>query len=214
MNGTSTTYIRKRLRREGKSALLAAVETGKLSAFAAAVSLGWVQRPKKSNGGRPRKHREQRRDVALSAINGELSLGQLQELWLGPSHSYGSLFATREELQTAWEQNKDEVMALWGSHGRRPCIFYEFEWSGPRPAYAVERSTLWRAGVLGEAEKAELEAEWKAEFDHAAEPNFMFHAGSAGILKGDQARLEHYRWADIPDELVRAWRDVCLMPIR
>jgi len=201
MHITKTADIRERLRREGKDALLKAVQSGQLSAFAAAVSLGWARRQAKPNG----KLREQRRALALRAINGELSLDQLQELWLGPNPRHGSLFASRDELEHAWKSHRDEVMALWGHHGRRPLAFYAFEWDGPRPTYDLERSTLWRAGVLTKAEKSELEAEWKAEFDHAAEPNFMFHAGSAGILKGDQARLEHYRWADIPDELVRAW---------
>jgi len=202
MHSTNAADIRERLRREGKDALLKAVEAGAISAFAAAVSLGWAKRAAKPNG----KPRERRRALALRAINGKLSLSQLQELWLGPNPCRGSLFASREELQTAWEQNKDKVMALWGNHGRRPRAFYEFEWSGPRPAYDVERSSLWRARVLTKAEKAELEAEWKEEFEHAQRPGFAFHTGGE-IWEGERARSGHYAWADIPVELVERWTD-------
>jgi hypothetical protein len=57
-----------------------------------------------------------------------------------------------------------------------------------------EVSTLWRAGVLGAEEKLDVEAEWRREFEH-------------GFTRSYDAkrRREHYAWADIPRELVRAW---------
>ena len=121
-----------------------------------------------------------------------LSLGELGELWLGPNPSQGSLFRDREELVAAWEAGRAVCMRLWGSHGRRPQGFYEFEWKGPRPPYDVERSTLWRAGVLSEAERAELEVEWAQAYD-------------AAKGKGARERREAYENADIPEELIRAW---------
>jgi len=76
--------------------------------------------------------------------------------------------------------------------GRRPQGYYEFEWTGPRPAYAVERSTLWRAGVLTGDERDELLAGWRREFD---------------AVQGQSARVrrEAFEHHDIPDELVREW---------
>jgi hypothetical protein len=134
-----------------------------------------------------------------------LSLEELQELWLGPHPTTGSCFCSREELVAAWAAGRDVVMRLWGSHGRRPAGFYEFEYDGQRPAYAVERSTLWRANVLSEAERAELEREWKVEFAKAQAPGFMVSVSDSQILKGAAARERHFRWADIPSTLVEQW---------
>ena len=121
-----------------------------------------------------------------------LTYTELMELWLGPRHG-ASVFDTPEQLREAWASGRAVVMRLWGSHGRRPAGFYEFEWNGPRPAYAVERSTLWRAaGVLAESERVELEDRWKTEFD-------------AVRGKDARARREHYEHHDIPDELIEAW---------
>ena len=114
------------------------------------------------------------------------------ELWLGPNPTQGSLFNSREELQTAWETHRAELMARWGSHGRRPAAFYEFEFDGVRPSYATERSTLWRIGLLSEAERTEVEAEWEAAFAEAR--------GMAA-----QERREHFAHHDVPDELIREW---------
>src|SRR5262249_22533358 len=162
LHGTSKAYIVDRLRREGETALLAAVEAGRISALAAAVELGWVKRPPVV-GRYP--HRAHRRDFQLRAIaDGGSVLSQMQELWLGPNPSHGSLFSSREELQAAWEKHRDEVMRLWGSHGRRPMAWWEFDAGDLKhPGYSRERSTLWRAGVLTEAEKAELERDWRRE---------------------------------------------------
>jgi hypothetical protein len=94
----------------------------------------------------------------------------------------------------AWAAGRAVVMRLWGSHGRRPQGYYEFEFKDPRPAYAVERSTLWRvSGVLSEAERAELESEWRREFD-------------AAKGKGARERREDYEHHDIPAELIERWK--------
>ena len=122
-----------------------------------------------------------------------LTFSELQELWLGPHPTTGSCFCTREELVAAWAAGRAVVMRLWGRGGRRPAGFYEFEWSGPRPPYAVERSVLWRAaGVLSEAERTELESGWEAAFVEAR--------GMAA-----QERREHYAHHDVPHELIKAW---------
>jgi len=130
-----------------------------------------------------------------------LTLSELQELWLGPAPG-GSLFRDRQELEGAWAQGRAVVMRLWGRGGRRPAGYYEFEFDGPRPAYAVERSTLWRMpGVLSAEERSELEVEWKAAF-----------AAARGM--GAQERREHYAHHDIPHELIEAWVAACRRPRR
>src|SRR6516162_10427614 len=96
-----------------------------------------------------------------------LTLSELQELWLGAHPTSGSHFHSREELVAAWAGGRAVVMRLWGSHGRRPAGFYEFEWEGSRPPYDRERSTLWRADVLAVEERSELELEWRVAFDAA-----------------------------------------------
>jgi hypothetical protein len=136
-----------------------------------------------------------------------LTLSELQELWLGPG-PLGSLFHSREELQDAWIQGRDVVMRLWGSHGRRPQAWWCFDAPGlglKWPTYNYEQSYLYTSGVLTEVEKVELERGWWREFELAQAPGFSVSTG-AEILKGDRAWIAHYRWADIPDELVAKWK--------
>jgi hypothetical protein len=116
----------------------------------------------------------------------------VMELWLGPNPS-GSCFNSREELVEAWRANRGEVMAQWGSNGRRPAGFYEFEWEGARPPYAIERSTLYERGLLGIDETAQLEAEWRHGFDQAQK------------LSTDAERERQYREIDLPASLRRRW---------
>ena len=120
-----------------------------------------------------------------------LSFTELQELWLGPCN--GSVFDGPQQLRAAWASGRAVVMRLWGSHGRRPLAWWEFEAGNLKhPGYSRERSTLWRAGVLTEAERVEVETEWRREFD-------------AAKGKGAAARREHYEHHDIPLELVEKW---------
>jgi len=189
-HGTSKRYIIDRLKREGETALLAAVEAGEITALTAAVELGWVKRPPVV-GRYP--HREKQRQHRLRAITGEgLDAGRAMELWLGPSHN-GSLFGSREELEQAWQKHRDELMARWGSHGRRPMIWWELAAGDLKhPGYALERSTLWRAGVLAAEERTELEREWRTAFDAARGMDA-------------RARREHSEHHDVPPELIEAW---------
>src|SRR5262249_30949427 len=177
LHGTSKRYIVDRLKREGETALLAAVEAGKITALTAAVELGWVQRPPVV-GKYPQ--RAKRRDFQLRAIadDGHVTSAQWQELWLGPQPGGKSVFSSRQELVAAWERARERMMASLGP-GRRPCAYYEFEYpGGRRPAYAEERSTLWRANLLSDAERTTLEAEWKTEFETAQAPDFTLSDGS------------------------------------
>jgi len=98
-------------------------------------------------------------------------------------------------------------MEQHGSRGRRPWAWWRYEAGELRhPGYGRERSTLYEAGLLAEAELAELLAYWREQFDRACGPDF-FHCEGPGIfLRGVAARRAHCRWADIPRALVAAWR--------
>src|SRR5262249_49905285 len=123
-----------------------------------------------------------------------LTLSELQELWLGPNLTSGSLFRSREELVEAWEASRAVVMRLWGSHGRRPMIWWELA-AGElqHPGYFRERSYLYEHGILSQEERVELEAEWREAFD-------------AARGKSAKERREAYEFADIPNELIERWR--------
>jgi hypothetical protein len=114
------------------------------------------------------------------------------------------VFTSREELHDAWQRARERMLASMAP-GRRPQGFYEFEFDGNRPPYDMERSTLWRMGLLSADEKVTLEEEWKVEFQRAQASDFTLNDGSGELLKGDCARAAHYAWADIPRELVRRW---------
>jgi hypothetical protein len=116
------------------------------------------------------------------------------------------VFETREELQAAWTRGRDRVMALFGTAGRRPMGWWEFDRPKLRYCFERERSILYRAGVLGADEKAKLEAEWRRDFERAQDPNFSHCLGQGRFLRGEEARKAHYRWADIPRELLRQWK--------
>jgi len=122
-----------------------------------------------------------------------LTLSELQELWLGAHPTTGSHFRSREELVAAWEAGRAVTMRLWGSHGRRPMGWWEFEAGDlEHPGYFHERSYLYERNVLSQQERTELEAEWRRAFD---------------AVKGEGAseRREHYEHHDIPAELITAW---------
>src|SRR5262249_61041291 len=133
---------------------------------------------------------------ARAVPGGAPTPAQSMELIYGPSPAVGSYFSSREELLAGWQQAREHLLER-SSPGRLPAAFYEVEWDGPRPAYDVERSTLWRAGQLAEAERVELEREWKAAFQEAQAADFTVNDGT-GMLKGDCARAAHYTHHDIP----------------
>jgi hypothetical protein len=138
---------------------------------------------------------------------GHVGSQALQELQFGPSPYLGSVFASREELVDAWQRARERLMAM-SNPGRRPAAFYEIEHPGVRRSYDTERSDLWRKGLLTAEETVTLEREWKAEFAKAQADNFLVNDGSGELLRGDCARQAHYRWADIPRELIRRWEAV------
>jgi hypothetical protein len=102
-------------------------------------------------------------------------------------------------------RGRAQVMKMWGQDGRRPQAFWEFDSPVPFPGRDLEQSTLWRLGVFSADEKARVEARWRADFQRAQDPNFSYCLGPAEFLIGDLARKAHYKWCDIPFELVQKW---------
>jgi hypothetical protein len=205
LHGTSKQYICQRLKDQGETALLTAVQAGTITAMAAAVSLGWVKRPPGMGGST---HKAKRIAHQLRTITGAgLSAGEKMELQYGPSPTQGSLFSSREQLESAWAACRDELLAR-ANPGRRPAIWWELEASSlglKWPGYFSERSYLFEAGALSAEEKATLKTEWRAEFERAYEPDFTYIGDPDEILHGAEARQKHFAFADIPRSLICRW---------
>ena len=186
--GLRRDYILARLERDGRKDLVEAIRKGRVSAYTIAVELGWTERPEPIGTGSTNAAR--RRQHQLRAIAGDsLTRDQIQELWLGPAPD-GSYFSSREELEQAWEANRDEVLRLFGQSGRRPMAWWCFDAPGLNlkwPGYDCEQSYLYAAGVLSEAECAELVRFWRREFDR------------------NRSRA-HLNWADVPQSLREQWQ--------
>jgi hypothetical protein len=190
LHGTSKRYIVQRLEREGHTALLEAVQSGQITALTAATSLGWAKRPPLLGGST---HRAHQREFRLREARGELGPAQKMELIYGPSSAMGSYFESREALQAAWVACRDELLAR-ANPGRRPLGWWQFERGDiEHPGYFRERSALWRAGVLSEAERLTLEDEWRQEF-------------AAAQRMSAPERREHHEHHDIPAELIEQWQ--------
>jgi hypothetical protein len=124
-SSTSRASICDRLMREGRPDLVAAIENGRVSAFAIGVAMGWKKRQPIT--GRGPTNRAKRRDAIVAQLLGttkasapatesddELSLRdavELSELCFGPDQT-GSVFATREELRAAWVRHRAAAMAV------------------------------------------------------------------------------------------------------
>jgi hypothetical protein len=146
------------------------------------------------------------RDPVSEDDLGGLGPVELMELTIGPPVR-GSCFRDQQSLRAAWETARAELLQR-SQPGRRPQGWWQFD-SGDLqyPGEHLERSTLWRLGLLDEGEKRQLEAEWLHEFNYAQAPDFSVpRPWPHEALEGHRARREHYRWADIPRELVKTWR--------
>jgi hypothetical protein len=139
------------------------------------------------------------------------SRGQLDgiaemDLWLGPSPYLAPAFDSDEQRRAVWFRHRARLMENHGSRGRRPAAWWRYEAGDLRyPGYDLERSTLYEANVLAEAERAELLRYWREQFDRASAPGFFHCEGPGRFLHGAAARRAHCRWADIPPALVEAW---------
>lgn len=123
-----------------------------------------------------------------------LTASQEMALWLGE----GPLddpqpFASPAARKAAWLRHRHRLIGtLPSSPGRRPLAWWQYDAPIRWPGYDAERSTIYEAGLLGDDERAALEAEWRREFDFARR------------LPAAERRARH-SWADIPRELLRRW---------
>jgi hypothetical protein len=109
----------------------------------------------------------------------QLSADQELDLWLGPY--IPDAFASDDERRAAWFRDRDRVAALFYRPGRRLMAWWQYEAPIPWPGLERQASALYEAGLLGESERLELEAEWRREF-----------------ARGETA--------EIPRELVKQWK--------
>jgi hypothetical protein len=73
------------------------------------------------------------------------------------------------------------------------------------PGPDLERSVLWHAGLLGEDERLALEADWRREFERSQQPGFFVCSGPGKFYDGAVGRRKHFRWCDLPSELIQRW---------
>ena len=125
----------------------------------------------------------------------------------------------KDDLPRPWDEHPvsrerwlrhREVMMQWAHAGHRPQEWWVYEKQMPRPEQ--ETNALYEMGELSEAELAELMPDWREHYEQAQKPNFSHCIGHkshgdtfASWIKGPAARKAHYRWAEIPDAIVRQW---------
>src|SRR5262249_56540629 len=104
--------------------------------------------------------------------------------------------------------SRKAVMEDFAGHGHRPQMWWRYEGipSGLRFNRDRERSTLWTAGLLEEAERIELERFWRAQFDRSLRPGFFVALSPDRYLDGTRAIRAHFRWLDLPPGLIKRWR--------
>jgi hypothetical protein len=135
---------------------------------------------------------------------GRLNHDREMVLRYGPDPRWPA-FRSENEYRDAWLRNREKMLA-GARHGRRPMAWWRFEAGDLRyPGDETERSMLYQAGLLGEEELRELVAWWRQAFEKAQAPDFWLCLGPGRALKGVPARRAHYRWADIPRELLLQW---------
>jgi hypothetical protein len=204
-NGTGRAYIINRLKRAGHVDWLQAIQDGKVSAFAVAVTLGWAKRPPTRSGARAnqakRRHHVMLAEERLRISDGrdlqpngnrhncasltpdELTSDQRTFLLYGPDDRVEHAFDTESQVEAAWQRHRDVLLACC-QPGRRPWGWRVFD----RPEirwvdYEHEQALNWRAGnVLTPEEKIQVETMWREDFERGRD------------LKS------------VPRELVRQWK--------
>jgi hypothetical protein len=138
------------------------------------------------------------------AHRGRLTHSQEMTLLYGKEPRWAEAFATEEEYRDAWIRNRERLLAGY-RNGRRPMAWWTLESPVAFPGYEHQQSVLYEAGLLGDEERAELERWWHEQFLRAWNPQFFHCDGPGRIFEGEPARKAHFKWADIPHELVRKW---------
>jgi hypothetical protein len=137
----------------------------------------------------------------------QLSGSEEMTLWLGapPANDIEPGFASEDDAREAWFRNRERLMAHFASNGKRPLGWWWFESSVPFPGYFKQRSTLFEHDLLDAAERAELLAYWREEFERSWSRDFFFCDGPGEFYEGAAARRKHFAHCDIPTTLIELW---------
>jgi hypothetical protein len=122
-------------------------------------------------------------------------------------------FSTDSERQEAWARHRNHLMRRW-RRGWRSRAWWDYEAPIPLPCDPeYEKAALWEANLLSGAERAELEAFWREQFERAQKPGFQHCIGHkkpcdtfATWIEGAAAKRAHYKWAGIPNSLLEKWK--------
>ena len=216
-DGTSRAYLIERLRREGRADLVAAVESGQVSAYAVAVDLGWVTRhPTLGTGSTNQaKRREHQLNNVLrepSAATPPDRLNHEQDISLTYGDFVGrEAFGSDAERRAAWLRHRDELLQHCPA-GWRPMGWWDYESPVQPRDYNNAAATLFENDLLSEEELRQLMVKWREGFERAQAPNFRMCIGFARPcdtvatwLEGAAARRAHYHWLGVPRALVAEW---------
>lgn len=103
-----------------------------------------------------------------------------------------------------WERHRDRMLEQERA-GRRPQEWWAYEAPIPWPGYDDETLALYKAGLLSAEELSELTPWWREQYDRSHDPDFFYCGAPGNFLKGAEARKAHYRWAQIPPDIVKRW---------
>lgn len=95
----------------------------------------------------------------------------------------------REPTLACWRKHRDRLMRS-EAPGRRPSVWWRYDKGMEPPPCDEESALLWRMGELQGAERAQVETWWRMEYDDAHDMD---------------DRTRHWRWHEIPLELVKKW---------
>src|SRR5262249_37910161 len=185
--GTSRAYLLKRLRRDGYGDLLAAVENGRLSAYAAAEAAGYVTRRPVKAPSRSRQGRRTADGVVARPESARLALPRRGRAARGVGEE-------PQPLDGAVGEQRSPADGVVGVRGRRPSL----------PRVRSRAFLPVRARPLRRRREGRV-PHWREELDRAHSPGLFHCAGPGKFLDRDAARRAHFAWANIPSSLVDAW---------
>jgi hypothetical protein len=137
----------------------------------------------------------------------ELTFEEEQDLRYGGPRA----FASEEERRAAWQRCRNQMMAT-DRYGKRPAAWWDYDAPAPRPEEG-EEAVLYEHQLLDEQETAELAAFWRHEFERVFAPGWPGHCIGhkrstdtfATWIEGARGRQAHWRWAGIPQKIIKEW---------
>jgi hypothetical protein len=94
-------------------------------------------------------------------------------MWMGPFEPGKSVFPTEAEARACWMRNRDFMLERYGSDGKRPFYWWQFEAETAGIKFKFpgdwdrQEQLLYQAGVLSEQEREQLTTHWRKLFDEA-----------------------------------------------